>query len=121
IQDMAAENPRVEVGFAAVIDDFGAAASYRAVNRPVVVQRKQVGDGTLAAPLGLPPADLLARVFDDLPSLGDPLEGIYPAPVDCGLPNYHPVAGETWIDRGRLDEGRCHSNAFYRRSPARRI
>ena len=36
-----------------------------AVERPVIVQREEVSD-SIAPPLGLAPADFLARVLDDL-------------------------------------------------------
>src|SRR5690242_14269919 len=42
IQDVAPEVPRVQIRVATVVDILGSAASHRAVERPIIIQRKQV-------------------------------------------------------------------------------
>src|SRR5579863_10149260 len=60
------------VGFAAVIDDLGAAAGHRAIEGPVVVHREQVGECAVAAPFRLAPINALPGIFDYLAPGGDP-------------------------------------------------
>jgi hypothetical protein len=66
-----------------MVDDLGAAPAYRAIQRPIVVEREQIRDRTVASALGLAPADPLAGVLDDLAARRDGFGGEYAAPVDA--------------------------------------
>ncbi len=73
IQDVAFADLCHDIGIAAVIDIFGAAAPHCPIEGPVVVQGEKINHLVLllAAPFGFLAADLLARVFDDLAAGGN--------------------------------------------------
>src|ERR1035438_1624224 len=66
VEDVALQVHGAQIGIATMVDDLGARAAERAVERPVIVQREEVSHRPIAPPLGLAAADSLARVLDDL-------------------------------------------------------
>src|SRR5450759_4854259 len=114
VEDVALGVHGAEIGVATVVDDLGAAAAERAIERPVIVECEEVGDRSIAAPLGLAAADSLARVLDDLAPRGDGFPGVDPAPVDIGLADGELEPGVPWIDRRFSDENGSHDLWFIR-------
>src|ERR1019366_9484863 len=108
VEDVALEVHGAQVGIAAMVDDLGARAAERAIERPVIVQREEVGDRPSAPPLGLAAADSLARVLDDFAPRRDGFLVVDPAPVDPGLADGESEMGVPWVDRRCLDENASH-------------
>jgi len=75
IQHMPFHDAAHQVGIAAMVDDLGAAAAYRAVQGPVIVHRKEVGVIAVAAVFGLFPVQALAGVLNHLTISRNPLAG----------------------------------------------
>jgi hypothetical protein len=93
-----------------VVDDFGAAAAECAVQRPIVVKGEEVSDWSIAAPLGLAPADALARLLDDFAAGGDGLLGVDAALMDSGFADGELKLGVPWVDRRLFDENGSHDS-----------
>src|ERR1039458_7474029 len=53
VEDVALDVHGAEIGIATVVDDLGARAAERPVERPIIVQREKVSDLPIAPPLGL--------------------------------------------------------------------
>ena len=92
-----------EIRIATVIDDLRAAAPERTVEGPVVVESKQVGDRSRAAPFGFTAVDPFTGILDHLAPRGNTLERVNAAAVDRGSANFHAEARVLRIDRWILD------------------
>lgn len=66
VENMLLEVPGTQVRIATMVDDFGPAAAERSVERPVIIEREEIGDVAIPAPFGFPAADLFAGVLNDL-------------------------------------------------------
>src|SRR5438270_13412552 len=83
VEDVAPHDAAIQIGIAAVVDNLGATAAEGAVDGPVIIKRKEVGDGALTAALGFAAADLLAGVLDDPAARRNALERIDSAAVNA--------------------------------------
>ena len=91
-----------------MVDDLGAAAVHRPIERPVVVHGEQVREPLAVPLLGLPPVEPLARVLDHFSVRRDALGRVDPEPVDLGRPNLHPEGREPRVDPRRLNGKLSH-------------
>ena len=106
IENVPFEDSSSQVGIATMVDDFGAAAADRAVQRPVIIQGEQVGEISLTSFLCLAPADPLAGVFDDFVVGRDLFERVDTALMDLGLADFQPEIRVPGIDgRGSNEAG----------------
>lgn len=104
VENVAFADPGANIRFAAMIDQLGAATAYRAVDRPIVVERKQVRDRALPATLCLAPADSFASVLDDFLTGRDRFFGENSALMNAGFADPETVTAESWVDARMLDE-----------------
>src|ERR1039458_3923303 len=120
IEDVAAGIPGAEVGVATVIDDLSAAAAHGTIECPVIVEREEIGDGAVAAALGLFAADAFAGVLNHFAVGRNTLPGIDSTPVNLRFPNGELELRVTRVDGWFLDENGSHVylwfNKLYRRN-----
>src|ERR1022692_2332688 len=113
VEDVVLENAGIQVGLATVVDDLGARAAHRSIDRPVIVEGEQVGQRTVAAALSLTPVDLLTRVFDDLVPGGNVLAGINAPAMDSGFPDRQLETCVAGIDYRGFDESCGHGDCTF--------
>ena len=100
-EEQAPANPaNGKIGVATVIDELGAAAAHRTIERPVFVQREEVRQFRLAAAQGLAAADALAGVLDYFTAGGNRLGGVDAPSVDGRGTQLQPKAGMLGVDPG---------------------
>src|SRR5712692_5449244 len=100
----------VEIGFAAMVDVFGAASAHRAVEYPAIVHVKQIKqrlaarlDGLQESSPGLAPGDALTRVLDHFALRGNRLGGKHAKAMNPGTVQAQAKAGESLVNlRPRL-------------------
>lgn len=115
-EDMASDFADLEVGVAAVIDEFGAGSVNGAVDSPVLVQAKEgevfrtSGATNLSQPhKRLPHVEPLAAIFDDFPARRNGFPCINTITVNPRAPDPQDVPGKLGIDRWNRIGSCAHS------------
>jgi len=87
IEDVAFQDAAHQIGIAAMIDDLGAAAAHRTIQRPIGIHGEQVGIIAVAPDLRLFAIQPLAGIFDHLTIGWYTLAGEDSVPVDLRTPD----------------------------------
>lgn len=99
VQDVSLDDARHQIRFAGVIDELRSRAARRAVDRPVLVERKQINKiARLRAPLSLAAADPLAGILDHLAAARNKLRRVYAPSMNAGRREFQLETGILSVD-----------------------
>src|SRR5262249_464896 len=111
VENMALPDGRIQIGRAAMVDNLRAAAAEGAIDRPVIVQREQIGMWTVSAALGFAPPDLLPRIFNYFAVWGDAFQSKHTAMVNPRFANFQSETRIIGIDSRSFDESHAYASS----------